>query len=202
MILLVFFLGMIIVLPVLLFEYTLDFYLKILPGFLYFVFLIIGISFIEEVFKYLAVRWSVLKNKEFDEPIDAMLYLIIAALGFAAVENLIVIFPLSAVHAVSFGESLWLSFFRFVGATLLHTLSSGIVGYFLALSFLKTYSRAGLLLIGIFLASIFHTLYNFGIARIEDGPMAGILVALLLLTGAIVLAYLFKRLKSMPSICK
>ena len=44
----------------------------------------IGVALIEEVLKYLVVREKVLKNPEFDEPIDAVLYMIIAALGFAA----------------------------------------------------------------------------------------------------------------------
>jgi RsiW-degrading membrane proteinase PrsW (M82 family) len=42
-----------------------------------------------EIFKYLVVRFKVIKNPAFDEPTDIMLYMIIAALGFAAVENIL-----------------------------------------------------------------------------------------------------------------
>ena len=47
---------------------------------------------IEEYLKYAVVRWRVLKNPAFDEPLDTMIYLIISALGFAAVENLLNIY--------------------------------------------------------------------------------------------------------------
>src|SRR3989338_7586170 len=46
----------------------------------------LGVAFIEEFFKYLVVREKVLKDPELDEPIDLILYMIISALGFAAVE--------------------------------------------------------------------------------------------------------------------
>lgn len=106
--------------------------------------LLIG-AFIEELFKFFSVRlalWGGVK-KEFDEPVDAMVYLITAALGFSAAENL--------MYAVSSGfqsgflsdnswnslitgqaEILRLIFLRSVLTTLLHILSSGIFGYFFA----------------------------------------------------------------------
>ena len=46
---------------------------------------------VEEVIKLLAVRAAVLNNAEFDEPTDAMIYMITAALGFAAIENILVL---------------------------------------------------------------------------------------------------------------
>jgi RsiW-degrading membrane proteinase PrsW (M82 family) len=36
------------------------------------------------------VRLKALRDPEFDEPIDAMLYMIIVALGFATIENILV----------------------------------------------------------------------------------------------------------------
>src|SRR3989344_2683483 len=55
------------------------------------VFFIIA-AFIEETVKFLAVKYTVLHNSKFDEPVDAMIYMIIAGLGFAAVENILVMF--------------------------------------------------------------------------------------------------------------
>lgn len=43
----------------------------------------------EEIAKFLCVRWTVYDNKEFNEPVDGMVYATAAALGFAAVENVI-----------------------------------------------------------------------------------------------------------------
>ncbi|PIP17356.1 MAG: hypothetical protein COX44_00310, partial [Candidatus Portnoybacteria bacterium CG23_combo_of_CG06-09_8_20_14_all_37_13] len=40
---------------------------------------LIGVALIEEVLKYLVVKEKILKSAEFDEPTDALLYMIIAA---------------------------------------------------------------------------------------------------------------------------
>src|SRR3972149_328855 len=42
----------------------------------------------EEIFKFLAVYLVVSRRKDFDEPIDAMVYMVVAALGFATVGNI------------------------------------------------------------------------------------------------------------------
>ena len=44
--------------------------------------IILGASLVEEVLKYLVVRGQVMRSKEFDEPVDAMIYMIVAALGY------------------------------------------------------------------------------------------------------------------------
>ena len=49
------------------------------------VFLIIGL--IEEYVKYLPIKFLIERKREFDEPIDGMIYMMTAALGFAALEN-------------------------------------------------------------------------------------------------------------------
>ena len=59
---------------------------QILSTFSFVIFL--GLAFIEEVSKYLVVKFRILKDKAFDEPVDAMIYLIVGALGFAAAENI------------------------------------------------------------------------------------------------------------------
>ncbi len=90
------------------------------------------IALIEELLKYLVVRNFVLSSSDLDEPLDIMLYLIISALGFAALENLLLIF--ATIEPFDMMESLNFSFSRFIGATFLHTLASGTLGFFLALS--------------------------------------------------------------------
>ena len=49
-------------------------------------------AFVEEAVKFYAVRSIVLNNPLFDEPVDAMIYMIAAALGFAAIENTLIVF--------------------------------------------------------------------------------------------------------------
>ncbi len=44
---------------------------------------------VEEPAKFLAVRWTVYNSSQFNEPFDGIIYAVSAALGFAAVENII-----------------------------------------------------------------------------------------------------------------
>lgn len=117
-------------------------------------------SAIEEVFKYLAARISVLWRKENDEPIDAVIYMMAVALGFAALENaLFLVAPLAGHSVVS---SVMTGNLRFVGATLLHVLSSGAIGIMLAISFYKPKRvKRYYAWFGVILAIILHGGFNF-----------------------------------------
>ena len=53
---------------------------------------------IEEIVKFIAVAIIALRSKNMDEPIDAMIYCITIALGFAALENtLFILSPLDTI---------------------------------------------------------------------------------------------------------
>jgi len=127
----------------------------ILANFLIF-FVFIGV--VEEYCKFLAVRIGLLKNPVFDEPTDAMIYLIVSGLGFAALENVLAIFHFIEVSANALGEALEITALRFLSSTLLHVLASAIVGYYLARShfFLKKYN----LVQGLIIAGFLHGTYN------------------------------------------
>ncbi|MBV9159466.1 MAG: PrsW family intramembrane metalloprotease, partial [Candidatus Kaiserbacteria bacterium] len=89
-------------------------------------------SAIEEIFKFLAARFTVLRRREDDEPIDPVIYMVTVALGFAAAENtLFLLSPLSGDTAL---QTVMTGNLRFVGATLLHVLSSAAIGVFLGIS--------------------------------------------------------------------
>lgn len=200
MILKVFFFGMLAALPVALLE--IGFYEQIkalnFPIFLSRIFYVfLGIAFIEEVFKYLVVKTWVKKNAELDEPVDVMLFMIIAALGFAASENLLILFPL--LDPFQFFETAVVSMFRFVGATLLHTLTSGLIGYFLVLSFLESKNHSQFAK-GLFTATALHGLYNFSIMEV-GGSFKFLIPIAILLSLAVFISLGFKRVKKMASIC-
>jgi RsiW-degrading membrane proteinase PrsW (M82 family) len=126
-------------------------------------FLIVGLT--EEFLKYLVVRLLVLSHHEFDEPIDSMLYMIISALGFAALENVLILLSQTILHQ-PFGETLVLVTYRFLTATFFHALASAAVGYFLALSIYNTKQQVKLISIGLGLATILHGLYDLSVIRI------------------------------------
>jgi len=50
------------------------------------------VALVEEFVKYLVVRLYVFSSPELDEPLDVMLYMVISALGFAFVENIVLFF--------------------------------------------------------------------------------------------------------------
>jgi len=202
MILKIFFYGMLAALPAVLIE--LGFARQIeqfsLPSILFLIlYVFIGISLTEEVMKYAVVKKAVLKDAECDEPIDIMLYMIISALGFAALENLLILFPLT--QPFQFLETFIVSSFRFVGATFLHALCSGLIGYFLALSFLQSKNRLKLKMTGITLAVLLHGLYDFSIIKMEGG-FKFVIPIIILISLAVFVSLGFKKVKKLKSICK
>lgn len=167
------------------------------------VLVISGMALIEEWCKYLTVRLGVLKNPNFDEPIDAMIYMIIAGLGFAAAENAFLVNTLYSLNA-SFENTIGLILGRFVSAVLLHALCSGIVGFFLAYSLLLKKERKMFVFSGILLASGLHGIYNYIIINIESGggDLYILFLAFLLLLMAGFVSKGLKNLKKLKSICK
>jgi len=160
-------------------------------------YIFLGIALIEESLKYLAVRQRVFSDPEFDEPLDAIVYMIIASLGFAALENIFLFFS----ENLQVLETVLVSGLRFVGATLLHTLCSGTFGYFIALSFLKNKKRPVFFLIGFLTATALHGLYNFFIMEVEGHfKLVGPVIILSFLASF--LSFGFKRLKKMKSVCE
>jgi len=106
------------------------------------------IATVEEFFKYAAVRLTVYRSHEFNEVMDGMIYMISAALGFAAAENV--------GYMIGFG--FFVGFLRAILSYLGHVSFSAILGYYLAKSKLET--RGGWLWIGFLLAISLHWLYN------------------------------------------
>jgi len=203
MILKIFFYGMLVAIPAALIE--LGFFqetikLNLSPFLISILNIFVGVALVEEVLKYLVVKKKVLNNPEFDEPLDAMLYMIIAALGFVALEN-ILIFLSPKVFFLEIGETLTLAGFRFISATFLHALCSGMIGYFLALSFFETKRRNIWLITGLSSAIILHGLYNFSIMEIE-GSLKFIIPIIILVSLAVFVSFGFKRLKKLKSVCK
>lgn len=160
-------------------------------------------ALVEEYLKYAVVKLKILKNSVFDEPIDAMLYCLIAGLGFAAIENL-----LSVFNVIQEGASSVLNIiiFRFLGATLLHALASALVGYWLAKGILYGQKRKRYLVIGLTIAILFHSCYNFIITLANQAiPGQEIFyfsaIALLLIAVALLVSSYFRQLKKQQAIC-
>jgi RsiW-degrading membrane proteinase PrsW (M82 family) len=183
MIIKVFIWGMISSIPILFVEVGLENLLKNIPLILFCFF---SVALPEELAKYLVVKKIALPNKEMDEPVDAMIYMIIAALGFAALENILMLWPFKAFDLFT---ASWL---RFITGTFLHVVTAGIMGYFIALSFLNVKIKRLLIFLGILIASILHSAYNFYII-VQGAPKT--IVLLLLILPSIFVFIAFEKIK-------
>lgn len=125
----------------------------------------LGLAFIEEFFKFGAVYLTVRKRAEFDEPVDAMIYMVVAALGFAAVENIAAVSGVFKGTA-SLADIFQITTLRFIGATLLHSLASAALGYYWALGIAKN-KVVKFIAIGLIMATLLHALFNYLILSFE-----------------------------------
>jgi len=149
---------------------------------------------VEETAKYGVVHLALNKNPVLDEPVDGMIYVIVAALGFAAIENVFAIFSFIPVGSSGYlGAAFNFMSMRFISAVALHGLSSGIAGYYFA-KFYFIEKNPILILKGLFLATVLHGIYNFLIIKNGEAfPL--ILTGIILGAAAILVIYLFNRLK-------
>ena len=147
---------------------------------------------VEEVIKFYAVRMLIMGSPEFDEPIDAMIYMITAGLGFAAMENILVMFR---VFPDGTQATLATWTLRFTGATLLHALSSGLMGYFLAMSWFFQDHKKKLVFIGLIMATVFHFTFNIFLSAFDNRLTGLVYSTALLLIMAFLVSILFDKIK-------
>ncbi len=164
------------------------------PAFLAF----LGYAFIEETLKFAPVAIGISRSREFDEPVDAMIYLVVSALGFAAVENM---FFLWRPFNESIGFGIQVAGLRFVGATLLHVLASAVVGYFFAVALIIRERATFLIALGVGLATILHALFN-SLILLNSRTSLVFLGALLVSLILVVAAYFnrLRRIAGRPSV--
>lgn len=143
----------------------------------------------EELIKYFVAVTIILWRKAVDEPIDVMIYLITVALGFAAFET--GLFLMEPFGRGDITGGLLTGDLRFMGAALIHTLSSAVVGYSIAITFYKGYIvQFFALCTGLVLSIVLHALFNHHImsgaktATVFFSVWLGIIVLLLLFEHA------------------
>ncbi|MCA9522428.1 MAG: PrsW family intramembrane metalloprotease [Myxococcales bacterium] len=103
----------------------------------------------EEFWKFLFVYWMIAKSKEFDEPMDGIVYACTGALGFAGLENVLYVAQHGAGVVV----------LRAFTAVPMHFLASGIVGYALGK---RRFGHGGIPVpLALVIAAMMHGLYDF-----------------------------------------
>lgn len=152
---------------------------------------VITAPFIEEIAKFLPIYFFVFRKRAFNHTADAMLFLIISALGFAFIENTLVVAK-DYLDTQFWVSGIQITLLRFISSTFLHTLSSGLLGYFWAMAIINK-KRGGVLIIsGIISATLLHALFNFfNLLIMNTGVTSGIvylaLLIIILFTFALVI---------------
>lgn len=159
-------------------------YSNILAGNDFYLFL--GVAIIEEMIKFIVAYVLMKFNPYFDEPIDAMVYMVVIALGFASIENLALVAK-EFLAATSFWDISQVLILRFLGANLLHIICSGLIGFFWAWRLAK--KKRFYYFIGFALAIGLHTVFNFVI--MEWSYSALFLVTVVLFSFLLLLYWFF-----------
>ncbi len=117
----------------------------------------------EEILKLVGVSFIIFGNNIIRKPIDYPMYFITTALGFAAFENVLyLIKPLSTNDSI---VGMITGNLRFLGSTLLHAISSAMIGSALGLAFYIQKFRIVYFLVGISCAITLHSVFNFFIMK-------------------------------------
>lgn len=190
-----FLLGMAIVPAVLLLEFVwYRFSVRtgiVLEGQIASLFLLFGWAFLEEGGKFLTAWWADLKRSVYDEPVDALIYLITVALGFSALENFLFLLDVAGEGGV--GQAVTANL-RFFGATLLHTVTAGVMGASVAFSFFHKEHKWRNIWGGIILATLLHGLFNAVI--INSASSAALFKTFFVVwTFIIILIFVFEKVK-------
>lgn len=160
--------------------------------------LLFGWAATEEIIKFAAACLAALWWAIYDEPLDAVIYTVTAALGFSAMENALFLF--TPIQQGDLLRSIITGDLRFIGATLLHTLASATVGVSLALAYYHPARvrkmAAG---IGLILAVVLHTLFNFFI--LGNGSDSTFWVFLIIWAGIVGILFTLERVKRPANFC-
>ena len=148
----------------------------------------------EEVFKYLALMVIIYRNRNLNEPVDWPIYAMTTALGFAALEN--ALFLLKPISLDQTTVGLITGHLRFLGSTLLHTVSSGVVGIAMGLSyFMESYRKKIYIFLGLIIAITLHSTFNFFIMKNNGSDFLKVFGFLWVVT--IIIMLLFEKLRRM-----
>jgi len=121
------------------------------------------VGLVEEGAKFLVVRFYAYHRPEFDEPYDGIMYSVMAALGFATLENIIYILSRGAGTGVM----------RALLAMPSHAFDGVLMGYFLGEAKFARDDRTGnwLSALGFGLAVTAHGLYDFIVFTFDKRPL-------------------------------
>ncbi len=141
---------------------------------------IIAFAGVEETLKFLGVFLLVRRLKSFNQPLDAMIFMITAALGFAAVENIASLINSGGVQAAFVSlKAFEVVALRFLGATLLHSVASGIIGFHWAVGWIRNKLLGVHIIAGIIISTVLHSAFNYLVLAYGPAGWALVFVAII-----------------------
>lgn len=148
MILKSFFLGMVCVIPISFFQFVIKlelFQVSFLNQALFFT------SIPEETLKWLLFYVLIYSNKEFDEPIDGIVYAVAISLGFATIENILYLFTYGVKFALM----------RALFPVSSHCIFGIVMGYFYGKAKFTIKYKKQFFLLSLLIPIILHTNFDF-----------------------------------------
>jgi RsiW-degrading membrane proteinase PrsW (M82 family) len=109
------------------------------------------VALVEEFSKFIFLRFILYYNKNFNEPFDGIVYAVMIGMGFATLENILYVFQ--------FGMAT--GFLRMVTAVPAHASFAILMGYFIGKAKFSSQARLFNVFIGLFVATLFHGLYDY-----------------------------------------
>ncbi|MDH4058220.1 MAG: YhfC family glutamic-type intramembrane protease, partial [Cyclobacteriaceae bacterium] len=109
------------------------------------------VAFLEEFSKFIFIRWILYTNKNFNEPLDGIVYAVMVGMGFATTENLL----------YAFGGGGGVAIVRMFSTIPAHALFAVLMGYFLGIAKF-THKREKLFsILALLVAALFHGVYDY-----------------------------------------
>lgn len=145
------------------------------------------VALVEELAKFVIVRFWAQPNKEFNEPFDGIVYAVAVSLGFATLENVLYTFQYGAETGLV----------RAFTAVPAHATFGILMGYFMGKAKFST-NKTKLNLFGLLAATLFHGAYDFFlfinfVPGIAVGAFASLAVGIFLSRKAIELHQLASK---------
>lgn len=146
-----------------------------------------GPAWTEELLKFLVLYLIVLRRNEFNEPMDGIVYGVVASLGFATYENYDYVFRLAEVWEIAPEQmALWRSY----SAVPMHGLNGCIMGFYFGMFAFSADKK--FLYRSLYVPYILHGIYNY---LAVYSPL-NILIVFLMLGFSL---YLHKELKTLQN---
>ncbi len=144
----------------------------------------LGPAWTEEILKFLVLYTIVLRRKEFNEPMDGIVYGVVVSLGFATYENYDYVFRLAEIWEIDPAQ---LAIWRSYSAVPMHGLNGCIMGFYFGMYAFSANKKY--LILSLIIPFFLHGFYNF------FGYPINIMIVLGMLALAIILHSKLKKLQ-------